>query len=75
MNAFRALGVGVAAICYILVGCEVDPEVLKSLEGKQVLVVVNEDERGNASTIECNTQNNTDRILIEKCASDIEIVN
>ncbi|MFA5624140.1 MAG: VCBS repeat-containing protein [Bradymonadales bacterium] len=58
-----------------IVGCEVSEEELAALKNKEVLVVVNEDEHGLASTVECNKNNNTDRILVENCESDIVIVN
>ncbi len=58
-----------------MVGCEVSEEEFKQLEGKTVLMVSNLDEYGFASTVECNTDNNTDTIVIDTCAAEIEIVN
>ena len=40
-----------------------------------VLMVANLNEKGLASTIECNTGNNTDTIVIDKCETKIEVVN
>ncbi len=58
------------------VGCTVSVETLNALRDRKVLMVTNLDEHGNASTVECNDQNNTDTITIESCeAEDIEIVN
>lgn len=57
------------------VGCSVEESVFDKLQGKKVLMVTNLNEHGFASTIECNSTNNTDTILIEACEGDIEIVN
>ncbi|MBO4349716.1 MAG: VCBS repeat-containing protein [Proteobacteria bacterium] len=57
------------------VGCEVSEDEFKELEGKKVLMVSNLDEYGYASTVECNTDNNTDTIVIDTCAAEIVIVN
>lgn len=57
------------------VGCEVTEDVFKSLVGKDVLMITNEDEHGHRSTDECNYNNNNDKITINACAEKIEIVN
>lgn len=57
------------------VGCEVTKEVFDTLVGKEVLMITNEDERGFRSTDECNYSNNNDRILVNACSEEIEIVN
>ncbi len=57
------------------VGCEVSAEELAKLEGQDVIMVTNLDENGFASTVECNSDNNTDIIHIDTCKTEIEIVN
>ncbi|MBO4350687.1 MAG: hypothetical protein J6A01_07075 [Proteobacteria bacterium] len=57
------------------VGCEVSEEELANLAGKKVLMVTNLNENGNASTVECNTDNNTDYIQVDECNSEITIIN
>ncbi len=57
------------------VGCEITEEELKNLEGKKVLMVVNLDEFGHESTVECNASNNTDVTTIDTCESNIVIAN
>ncbi len=57
------------------VGCEISEEVLHSLEGQKVLMIANLDENGQASTVECNPDNNTDVIEIDECKADIPVVN
>ena len=56
-----------------LVGCEISEEELKNLAGQKVLLVSNLDEHGNASTVECNTDNNTDTSLVDSCDAEIII--
>ena len=65
----KVVGVGECS----LVGCEVDEDEFKKLAGQKVLLVSNLDEHGFAATIECNTDNNTDWIEIDKCESTIII--
>lgn len=55
------------------VGCEVED--IEALAGQKVLVITNEDEHGNASTVECNYSNNTDTIQIDKCDVTIPPIN
>ncbi len=57
------------------VGCEVSEDELKNMAGKTVIMVTNLDEFGNASTVECNNNNNTDVIKVDECNSDIVIIN
>ncbi|GEM_PF-581668 len=57
------------------VGCQISADELEALAGKKVLMISNLDEYGNASTVECNTENNTDWIEIDKCESEIVIIN
>lgn len=57
------------------VGCEVTKEVFDQLTGKEVLMITNEDEYGFRTTDECNYNNNNDRIFVDICAENIEIVN
>ncbi len=57
------------------VGCEITEAELKALEGKKVMMITNLDKNGNALTVECNDQNNSDTTTIEKCESEIVIVN
>ncbi|MBO4349813.1 MAG: VCBS repeat-containing protein [Proteobacteria bacterium] len=57
------------------VGCQITEDELKALAGQKVLMVSNLDEHGSASTIECNTDNNTDWIEVDECTSDIVIIN
>ncbi len=57
------------------VGCEVKAEDFEALAGKDVIMVTNLDENGYASTVECNSDNNTDIIHIESCKNDIDIIN
>ncbi len=56
------------------VGCEVSAEELEALEGHDVIMVTNLDENGFASTVECNSENNTDITHIESCKSEDPIV-
>ena len=39
------------------------------------MMITNLDKNGNALTVECNDQNNSDTTTIEKCESEIVIVN
>ena len=48
---------------------------LENLADKDVIMVTNMDENGFASTVECNSDNNTDIIHIDTCKTEIEIVN
>ncbi|MBQ4360524.1 MAG: VCBS repeat-containing protein [Proteobacteria bacterium] len=54
------------------VGCEISAEKLEELASKTVLMVTNLDENGYPSTVECNADNNTDVITIDKCATEEE---
>ena len=54
------------------VGCKITQEELADLAGKTVLMVSNLDENGYPSTVECNSDNNTDVITIDKCATEDE---
>ncbi len=56
-----------------LVGCKIEEEDFKELAGKTVLMVSNLDEHGNASTVECNTDNNTDTSVVDSCDAEIII--
>ena len=56
------------------IGCIITEETLDTLPGKKVLMITNLDEYGNASTVECNTENNTASIVIDKCDDDIAII-
>ncbi|MBO5753969.1 MAG: VCBS repeat-containing protein, partial [Proteobacteria bacterium] len=57
------------------VGCTVEESVFEGLQGKKVLMVTNLNEYDQSSTVECNYNNNTDTITIDKCEAEIEIVN
>ena len=57
------------------VGCKVDDAEFNALTGKKVLMITNLDENGFASTVECNSDNNSDVMQIDKCAEEIVIVN
>ncbi|MBQ9816452.1 MAG: VCBS repeat-containing protein [Proteobacteria bacterium] len=57
------------------VGCTITKEELDALAGQKLLMVANLNEKGLASTIECNTENNTDTITVDKCVTKIEVVN
>lgn len=57
------------------VGCEVKDEIFQNLAGKKVLMVTNLDENYQPTTVECNSDNNTDVITIDKCDQEIVIIN
>ena len=65
----KVVGVGECS----LVGCEISDEDLKNIAGKKVLLVSNLDEHGFAATVECNTDNNTDSIVVDDCSTPIII--
>ena len=65
----KVVGVGECSI----VGCEISEEDLQNIAGKKVLLVSNLDEHGFAATIECNTDNNTDSIVVDDCSTPIII--
>ncbi|MBQ9395272.1 MAG: VCBS repeat-containing protein [Proteobacteria bacterium] len=57
------------------VGCKVDDDDFQNLAGKKVIMVTNLDENYQPTTVECNSDNNTDIITIDKCDQDIVIIN
>ena len=57
------------------VGCTVEEAVFEALQDKKVLMVTNLNEYDQSATVECNYNNNTDTITIDKCEAEIEIVN
>ena len=57
------------------IGCKVDEDTLKAIEGKKIYLVTNEGTHGESTTVECNYDNNADWTDVEKCESEIVIVN